>query len=127
MLNEINLQGRFGRDPEVSEKMGKNGPFKIARFSIAVNDDFGDETDWFPCELIGKQAEVIGTFFHKGDMIIVNGRMKSFKPKNDPDHKAWRVKVERFWFCDHSKKDNEEPGDSKPIDSFDDIDEDVPF
>lgn len=129
MKNYISLQGRFGRDPELTEKQGPKGPFKVATFSIAVDRDFGDVTDWFPCEVLGKSAEVLEKYFHKGDMIILDGRMESYKPKRDPEHKSWFVNVSKFWFVDrkkeHETSTNEE--DEDPKDTFENIEEDVPF
>ncbi len=98
MLNRIELQGYLGRDPELTEKQGQNGPYKSVSFSIGVGRDFGDGTDWFYCVMNGKRAEVIDKYFSKGSEIIVAGRMESYKPKNDPERTAWIVKVSDFWF-----------------------------
>ena len=122
-MNSITLYGRLGRDPEVSEKQGQNGPFKVATFNIAVNRDFGDETDWFRCEVIGKTAEIIDKYFTKGKPILLRGRMESYKTDRD-EMTHWKVKVERFWFVDSNKSEHNDPD---PKDSFEDIDEDVPF
>ena len=126
MKNVISLQGRLGHDPELTEKQGPNGAFKITTFSIAVDRDFGDDVDWFSCEVIGKGAEVVEKFFHKGDMILLDGQMISYKPKRDPDRKTWKVKVTKFWFVDRKKNENEHD-EHEQKDSFEDIDEDVPF
>ena len=123
MINNINIRGRLGRDPEVTEKDGKNGPFKIARFSVAVDRAFGDETDWFNCEVIGKRADVIGKFFMKGQFISLVGSMESYKTKDD--RIGWRVKVSDFDLPEFGDKG--ETKKSAPKDSFEDIDEDVPF
>ena len=122
MINSITLRGRLGRDPEVSEKDGKNGPFKVAKFSIAVDRAFGDETDWFPCEVIGKRADVIGKYFSKGQFIALTGSMESYKTKDD--RTGWRVKVSDFDLPEFGEKKQSGPN---PKDSFEDIDEDVPF
>lgn len=126
MKNYISLQGRLGRNPELTEKQSQKGPFKVTTFSIAVDRDFGDETDWFFCEVTGKQAEILEKFFHKGDMIVLDGRMESYKPKRDPEHKSWKVTVTKFWFVDR-KKNGEQVDDGPAPDGFEDINEDVPF
>lgn len=130
MLNTIQLQGYLGRDPELGEGQGQNGPYKKVTFSIGVSRDFGDGTDWFRCVLYGKRAEVIDKFFSKGSEILVTGRMESYKPKNDPERTAWIVKVSDFHFCG-KRSDN---GDSAPRNNATipaapeaDEDEDVPF
>ena len=128
MKNAISLQGRLGRDPVLTEKQGQNGPFKSTSFSLAVDRDFGDETDWFNCELIGKQAEVFEKFIHKGDMVLIDGQMLSYKPKRNPEQKSWFVKVNKFWFVDNRNKGEQETSTKEPApDGFENIDEDVPF
>lgn len=127
MKNVISLQGRLGRDPELTEKQGPKGAFKVTTFSLAVDRDFGDETDWFPCEIVGKAAEVFEKFVHKGDMVVLDGRMESYKPKRDPEHKSWQVKVTKYWFCDRRNNEQTEHDGPNPKDSFEDIEEDVPF
>lgn len=119
--NSIKLCGRLGRDPELTEKQGKNGPFKAVTFSIAVDRAFGDDTDWFKCEMLGKRAEVIEKYFHKGDMIRISGSMESYKHE---DRTFWTVKMSDFGFCGGKNSEHDEPN---PKDSFEDINEDVPF
>ena len=123
MINNITIRGRLGRDPEVSEKDGKNGPFKIAKFSVAVDRAFGDETDWFNCEVIGKRADVIGKYFMKGQFITLVGNLESYKTKDE--HTSWKVKVSDFDLPEF--KGDGEHKKTAPKDSFEDIDEDVPF
>ena len=124
MKNEITLHGYLGRDPELSEHEGKNGPYKRVSFSLGVSRDFGDETDWFRCSMIGKRAEVFEKFHKKGSQALVWGRMESYKPKNDPERTAWVVVVTGFDFC-------EKGSGSKPkeniAETFENIEEDVPF
>lgn len=98
MLNRIELQGYLGRDPELTERQGQNGPYKSVAFSLGVGRDYGDGTDWFYCTMNGKRAEVIDKYFRKGSEILVSGRMESYKPKNDPDRTAWLVRMDDFHF-----------------------------
>ena len=124
MKNEITLHGYLGRDPELSEHEGKKGPYKRVSFSLGVSRDFGDETNWFRCSMIGKRAEVFEKFHKKGSQALVWGRMESYKPKNDPERTAWVVVVTGFDFC-------EKGSGSKPkenvAETFENIEEDVPF
>lgn len=141
MLNEIRLHGRLGKDPELTERQGQKGPYKSVLFTMAVDRDFGDGCDWFLCTMNGRRAEVIDKYFSKGSEIIVMGRMESYKPKNDPDHTAWIVKMSGFDFCG-SSSDNSKQAGSKPApkqaeakqssfedlpDNFEEQEEDIPF
>ena len=129
MLNDIKLHGRLGRDPELTEKQGQKGPYKQVSFSIAVDRDFGDDTDWFRCVMNGARAEVIEKYFHKGSTILVSGRCEKYKPKSDPEHEHVIVKVTDFDFCDKAQggAHSDNTPTAGPKDDFDDIDEDVPF
>ena len=93
MLNEITIHGYLGKDPEIKEVEGQNGPFSRVSFSVAVSRDYGDETDWFYCVMNGRRAEVIHKYFHKGDGIVVEGRLESEKytDKNGKSQTKWSV------------------------------------
>lgn len=123
-LNFIAIHGRLGRDPEIKDVQGKNGPYKSVNFSVAVNRSYGDETDWFFCTMNGKRAEVIHRFFHKGSQIIVVGRMESYKKQQDGTT-AWSLRVEDFDFCDPNTKQTAPAMTPEP--AFEPSDDDVPF
>lgn len=127
MINTITIKGRLGRDPEVTEKQGKNGTFAVAKFSVAVDRAFGDEVDWFNCEVLGNRANVIDKYFNKGTVITLTGNMFSYKTKDD--HKGWKIKVLDFDLPEFGEHDGDrsEHGTSDQKDTFEDIDEDVPF
>lgn len=138
MLNDIKLQGYLGRDPELTEQQGQNGPYKRVSFSLGVGRDYGDGTDWFYCVMNGKRAEVIDKYFRKGSEIIVSGRMESYKPKKDPDHTAWLVKMVDFYFtrngsgsgsstCSSNGSSGAAAQDESVPDSFEQLEEDIPF
>ena len=134
MLNDIKLQGYLGRDPELTEQQGQNGPYKRVAFSLGVGRDYGDGTDWFYCVMYGKRAEVIEKYFSKGSEIIVSGRMESYKPKNDQNRTAWLVKMSDFYFTRNgsgsgsSGSSTKAPAQDEPVpDSFEQIEEDIPF
>ena len=134
MLNDIKLQGYLGRDPELTEQQGQNGPYKRVAFSLGVGRDYGDGTDWFYCVMYGKRAEVIEKYFSKGSEIIVSGRMESYKPKNDKNRTAWLVKMSDFYFTRNgsgsgsSGSSTKAPAQDEPVpDSFEQLEEDIPF
>ena len=127
MINIITIKGRLGHDPEVTEKQGKSGPFAIAKFSVAVDRAFGDEVDWFNCEVLGNRANVIDKYFKKGTVITLTGSMFSYKTKDG--HKGYKIKVLDFDLPEFGEHDGDrsEHGTSDQTDTFEDIDEDVPF
>ena len=127
MINIITIKGRLGHDPEVAEKQGKNGTFAVAKFSVAVDRAFGDEVDWFNCEVLGNRANVIDKYFKKGTVITLTGNIFSYKTKDG--HKGYKIKVLDFDLPEFGEHDDDrsehETSDQK--DTFEDIDEDVPF
>lgn len=149
MLNHIELHGRLGRDPELTERQGQNGPYKRVTFSLAVDRDFGDGCDWFYCVMNGNRAAVIDKWFSRGSEIIVTGRMESYHPKNDPNNTAWLVKMDGFDFVGSNSSgspNNSSSTGSSPApaqertqseprqasfddlpDSFESAEEDIPF
>lgn len=122
-LNKITIHGRLGKDPELKERQGQNGPFKQVTFSVAVNRSFGDETDWFFCTMNGKRAEVLNKFFHKGNQIIVEGRMESYNGKDETE--KWLLRVTDFDFCEPNTKQT--ASGTTPEPAFVPTDEDIPF
>lgn len=128
MLNHITIHGYVGRDPEMTEVQGHNGPYKKTTFSVGVSRDFGDETDWFYCVFYGKRAEIVEKWFRKGAQIIVYGRMESYKPKNDPNRTAWILRADGFDFCDKkTNSDGSNAAESVPEGMGPLQDEDIPF
>jgi single-strand DNA-binding protein len=71
-LNQVILQGNLVDDPRV---MGEEN--NVARFSIAVNNGFGDRrtTTFVDCVGFGNQAGVIGKHLTKGKQVIVRGQL----------------------------------------------------
>lgn len=138
MLNHIELHGRLGRDPELTERQGQNGPYKRVTFSLAVDRDFGDGCDWFYCVMNGNRAAVIDKWFSRGSEIIVTGRMESYHPKNDPNNTAWLVKMDGFDFVGSNSSGYSNssgstgssaaaPQDENIPDSFEEQEDDIPF
>jgi single-strand DNA-binding protein len=72
-INVITISGRLGQDPIILTKT-----CKIASFSLAVNDGFGDKkkTYWIAVSCFGKTAELIEKYIKKGDKLCVSGRIR---------------------------------------------------
>ena len=81
MLNRITLIGRLGGDPEV--RFTASGK-AVANFSLATDDAYKNaagekvkETEWFKLVLWDKLAEIAQSYLHKGDMVYIDGKVKS--------------------------------------------------
>lgn len=78
--NIVILIGMVGQDPELRE-FGEGK--KVANFSLATNKSYkpanGErktETQWHRIKAWGKDAEFIGNYIKKGDMVCVEGEIQ---------------------------------------------------
>ena len=76
MLNNVSLVGRLTKDPEV-RSIGTDGT-KVCNFTVAVNRPFKDENgdkvaDFIQCQAWKKQAEFIGNYLVKGQLVSITG------------------------------------------------------
>lgn len=126
-MNNIVIHGRLTRDPELkSYTTNKGEPGQVARFGVAVNRRFGEETDFFDCSAFNRSGETIAKWFHKGDGIVLSGEMQSRKTD---DKTYWSVKVDSWDFAEKKGSENgaqSATGGNVP-ESMEEIDEDVPF
>ncbi len=93
-MNQVNLLGRLGGDPEE-----KNGAVK---FSIATNDGTKDKpkTNWHNIVAFGKTGEILAKYLKKGIQIGITGRIDY----NKFEEKTYTsIVVERFSFVSDSK------------------------
>ena len=128
-MNYITLHGYLGRDPELKDKMSSDGrAYKSATFSVGVSRSYGDQVDWFYCIINGKRAEVIEKYFHKGSQILLQGRMESYKDKDNDKITRWSVNVTDFDFCDKNPSGQQSRAAAAPAqETMEEVTEDVPF
>lgn len=99
MLNKIILQGNLTKDPEL-RYTAKNTP--VCSFTLAVNDDFGREKSCFAnCVAWSKSGEFVSQHFHKGDQMLVEGRLdqRSYTDKDGTKRTAYEVIADKIQFC----------------------------
>lgn len=133
MLNRIILMGRCGNDPEM--KTTQSG-VPVTTVTLAVDRDFkgkdgSKETDWITVVAWRETAKFLKTYFSKGRMVVVEGRlqMRDWTDKDGNKRKTAEVIADSVYFAD-SKKDGGNVVD--PLDSFvevgaDDNDPELPF
>lgn len=79
MLNQIFLMGRAGKEPEVRQTQSG---VSVCSFTLAVDRDIKDKqtgerkTDWIPVTAWRGTADLISRYLHKGDSIVVVGRLE---------------------------------------------------
>lgn len=127
-MNKIFLQGRIVNDIEL-----RHTPSGVSTctFRIAVDRDFkaksGEkETDFITLVAWRNTADFINSYFEKGRMILVEGRLqvRSYTDKEGNKRSATEVIVDNAYFSDSKK------GDAPANDSFVDLpntDDELPF
>ena len=97
-MNNISIMGRLTRDPELTT--GQSG-VEMCKYSVAVDrqkDKNGNrKTDFFNCVAFGQGGAFVNKYFHKGDGIIVHGRMESNKSEKD-GRIYWTLMAEKHDF-----------------------------
>ena len=103
MLNNIILQGRLTRDPEM--KATASG-ISCATFALACEQDYkgtnGDrETDFFDVVAWRGTADFVQRYFRKGQMAIVRGRLqpRQWTAEDGSKRKAVQIVAENVYFC----------------------------
>ncbi len=79
-MNKINIIGNVVRDPELRQTASGA---KYARFTLAVNRSYGDETDFINCTAWEKRAELIEKYVKKGNKLGVSGRLEISKSEKN--------------------------------------------
>jgi single-strand DNA-binding protein len=83
-LNQVNIIGRLGNDPEV--KYAGNGT-AVCNLSVATSERWKDkntgeqkeETEWHRLVVYGKLAEICGEYLRKGSLAFFSGSLKTRK------------------------------------------------
>ncbi|MDD6175214.1 MAG: single-stranded DNA-binding protein [Firmicutes bacterium] len=108
MLNSVVMMGRLTADPEL--RTTPNG-VSVCSFTIAVDRPHqrsGAErvTDFFDCVAWRSNAEFVSRYFHKGNLICVQGYMtvRPYQDKNGNNRRAYEIVVDAAHFVE-SKRD----------------------
>ena len=126
MLNKAILMGRLTRDPEMRYTQS-NTP--VTSFTLAIDRDRkgpnGErQTDFIDCVAWGKQAEFVKSWFAKGMMAIVVGRIQSrnWEDRNGNKRTSVEINANEILFGE-SKKDKAAPKSEPDSPGFDDFPE----
>lgn len=97
MYNHISVMGRLVRDIET--RTTQNGT-QLALFTIACDRGVQNGTDFIDCVAFKGTAGFVERNFHKGQLILVSGRLESSKWEKDGQKRTnWKVMVNEVNFC----------------------------
>ena len=135
-FNKIILLGNLTKAPELRQTQSGTSVFGG---SVAVNESYTaqdgtkrDNTTFVEVSAFGKTAEIIAKYFHKGDPILIEGRLRqeSWTDKQSGQARSKIVVVvERFEFV-KSREQSAQTAQTaaKPsAETYDDIEDEPPF
>ncbi len=103
MFNKVVLVGNVGAVP----RMRRPGGQYCATLQLATHRSWSDregqrkeDTQWHPLVFWGPQAELAGEILDKGQLVMVDGRLKhsSWADRDDPSKTHYRTEVVVEWF-----------------------------
>ena len=101
-INRVVLIGRLTRDPELRKTQSGTS---VCSFTLAVNrrqnQDGTQDADFINCVAFKATAAFIESYFGKGDMVLVSGRlqMQTYTAKDGSNRTAAEVMTDNVWFC----------------------------
>lgn len=125
MINTVALTGRLTFNPEL--KSTANG-VSVMSFSIANDKKYSEGANFIPCVAWRQTAEFISRYFHKGDMVGIEGELqtRNYTDRDGNSRTAVEVVVSNVSFCERksSGQSQEQPApsynDYEPIDDDND-------
>lgn len=127
-MNSIVLLGRLTKDADIrSTQSGK----VVASFTLAVDRPYTQngkkEADFIACQIWGKSAEVLGKSVHKGQRVLLEGRLqiRQYTDKNGNKRTAAEVVTDRFEFIE--RKEQTAPQSMEDFGQQMPFDEEIPF
>jgi single-strand DNA-binding protein len=90
--NTLTIVGNMVRDPELKFS---NGGIAITRITVAVSRKKGDEeyTGFFDVVCFGSLAENVANSLHKGNRVIVSGRLEQATWETEDKQKKSKIEI----------------------------------
>lgn len=140
MLNQAQIIGHLGRDPEVRHLPSGEA---VANFTIATTEKWRDKTsgeskestEWHNISCFGRLAEIVGQYLHKGSLVYVSGKIKTrkYQDKDGVDKYATSIQCQELKMLGGKPSNGEQSQQHhqlKPAPApsgFDNMEDDIPF
>lgn len=141
MLNQVQIIGRLGQDPE--SRFLPSGE-AVCNFSLATTERWKDKatgemkeaTEWHRITTFGKLAEICGQYLKKGSLAFVQGKLvtRKYTDKDGIERYATEIRASEMKMLggrDVPQDTSPRPAVSRPAPApaggFDDMDDDLPF
>lgn len=143
-LNKAMIIGRLGQDPEVRYTQSNTA---VATLNIATNERFKDRngefqerTEWHRVVAWGRLAEICQEYLKKGSQVYIEGpiQTREWEDKDGQKRYTTEIKALTLTMLDsrgesgnagmNQSSDKKQPANTVDLDdSFDDMDDDLPF
>jgi single-strand DNA-binding protein len=140
MLNQAQIIGHVGRDPEV--RNFPNGD-PVASLSVATTEKWKDKAngeqreavEWHRVRVTGKLAEIVKKWVIKGSLVYVSGKIvtRKYQDKDGTEKEITEIRADSLKLLGSNKGGQQEPSrqQAKPSQAHSspgaDLDDDIPF
>lgn len=114
-MNQITITGRLTEDPSL--KQTRSG-LSVCALNVAVNrektrDNSDPGTDYFSVPTWREAAENHARYLHKGDRVLVTGRMesRSYEDRNGEKRTVWEINGAKVEYLSERKERQSETRD----------------
>ena len=128
-VNKAIILGRLGKDPEI--KQTPSG-IVIATMTIATSEfrkkegERVEETEWHRVTAIGKLAEIVNSYCKKGQLVYIEGRLRTKKWQKDGiDRYMTEIIADALQMI--AKSESKQKDERPAQDSLKDAEDDIPF
>jgi len=148
-VNKVILVGRLGQDPDVRYMPNETA---VCNFSLATSSSYKDktgervdQTEWHRIVMFGKVAEIAKEYLKKGSQIFIEGRLQTRKWQTKEGQDRYTTEVVAATMQMLGSKDSTSGGSessdqqknqpsneptkapSPAVESFDQLEDDIPF
>lgn len=126
-INNLNADGRVGRDIEIRYLNTQKGQVAVGTFPLPVTYGFGDNkiTTWAKVEVWGKLAESLQNSLKKGVYVSVNGpcKVETWHGRDGQERKDLCIKAESISVINPMPKPQQQAA-NQPMDQQPQVDQD---
>jgi len=121
-FNQVIMVGNITQDPQLSYTPNQTA---VVDFGIAVNEKWAasdgqkhEDVCFIDVRAYGKTAEIVGKYVHKGDCVLIHGKLKfeKWQAKDGSSHSKHRIVAQHVEFLT-PKGSRVEAGASEPADA----------